>query len=390
MNASNDTRTILHADMDAFFTSVEQHDHPEYRGKPVVVGSPPTQRGVISAASYEAREYGVYSAMPSVKAGRLCPHAIFCPVNMKRYREVSGQIFEIFTRFTPYVEPLSVDEAFLDVSGVLHLLGTGVEIAEKLRAAVREETGLTISVGVAGNKFLAKLASDMNKPDGLTVVPTDATAIQAFLAPLPIGKIWGVGKVMRKRLQSNGMHTIGDVQQCSLQQLMRLLGENSALRLRALVFGRDERGLELEHQEKSISREYTFGVDCEDAAEIAHVLRELAADVGRRLRQKKKYAGGVQIKWRGSDFRTITRQRKLTEVVRDDFRIAEVARELYEELKPSGPVRLVGVGVYALCEQQVRQLELFDDGGGDDKKNRISEVMDQIRDMYGDDCIGRL
>ena len=189
--------TYLHVDMDAFFASVEQHDHPELRGQPVVIGAQPDQRGVVAAASYEAREYGIHSAMPSREAGERCPHAVFLPPNGKRYGEVSRQIMGIFERFTPYVEQLSVDEAFLDVTGAQRLLGTGREIAAKIKDTVKGETGLTASVGVAVNKFLAKLASDMDKPDGLTVVPNSKQEIITFLAPLPVGRIWGEAKSPR-------------------------------------------------------------------------------------------------------------------------------------------------------------------------------------------------
>ncbi|MDA0990535.1 MAG: DNA polymerase IV, partial [Verrucomicrobia bacterium] len=206
-------RTFLHVDMDAFFAAIEQHDNPALRGKPVVVGGPADGRGVVAAASYEARGYGIHSAMPSREAKQRCPHAIFLPNNGKRYQDVSRQIFGIFDRFTPFVEALSIDEAFLDVTGVKHLFGPGPEVARQIKVAIHAETGLTASVGVAPNKFLAKLASDLEKPDGLTVVPNERPAIAAFLAPLEVGRIWGVGKVTGAKLATMGIRTIGQLQQ---------------------------------------------------------------------------------------------------------------------------------------------------------------------------------
>ena len=205
-------RVFIHVDMDAFFAAIEQRDHPEWRGKPVVVGAPPDQRGVVSTASYEAREYGIHSAMPSSEAGRRCPHAIFVPPDMVRYEQVSAQVFAIFNRHTPYVEGLSIDEAFLEVAGSRRFFGDGREIAERIRADVRRETGLTCSAGVAPNKFLAKLGSEYRKPDGLTVLPFDRAAIAAFLRPLPVTRVWGVGKVMRAAFDRAALHTIGDLQ----------------------------------------------------------------------------------------------------------------------------------------------------------------------------------
>ena len=217
-------RVFLHVDMDAFFASVEQHDNPELRGKPVIVGAPADRRGVVAAASYEARTFGIHSAMPSGEAARLCPHAVFVRPNMKRYKQVSSQIFEIFERFTPLVEPLSVDEAFLDVTGSERLFGSGVEIGERIRQVILEELGLTASVGVAPNKFLAKLASDMDKPDGLTLVPFSREAIIAFLAPLSVDRIWGVGAVTQKRLDEKGIRTIADLQSADLVSLVSIVG----------------------------------------------------------------------------------------------------------------------------------------------------------------------
>ena len=204
-------RVFLHVDMDAFYAAIEQRDHPEYRGKPLVVGSPPTERGVVATASYEARAFGIHSAMPSREAGQRCPHAVFVPPDMPRYQAVSEQVFTIFNRYTPFVEGLSIDEAFLDVTGSQRLYGTGEEIGRRIKADILAETALTCSVGIAPNKFLAKLGSEYRKPDGLFVVPFEKKAIVAFLRPLPVTRLWGVGKVTRQAFDRAALHTIGDV-----------------------------------------------------------------------------------------------------------------------------------------------------------------------------------
>jgi DNA polymerase-4 len=388
MSGNTPEQTILHVDMDAFFASVEQHDHPEYLGRPVVVGALPGQRGVVSAASYEARRYGIHSAMPISEAYRRCPSAVYVPVNMKRYQTVSRQIFSIFERFTPLIEPLSCDEAFLDVGGALHLFGPPQDIARRIKQTVKEESGLTASIGVAHNKFLAKLASDLEKPDGLTIVPRDDTAVEAFLAPLAVRRIWGVGKVLGETLHANGIRTIGDLQGWEMASLERLIGSRAARHLYELARGRDERGLTLTHEEKSISREYTFSTDCSDPDEIYAVVRDLCGDVGRRLRKKKLFTTGVQVKVRWTGFTTQTRQMQSSEAFNDDFTLYEYARRLLEKVEFSKAVRLVGVGANRLSASRCQQLDLFDSGSQSAlKKQKLSETMDKIRIDYGPDSI---
>ncbi|MCE9615187.1 MAG: DNA polymerase IV [Lentisphaerae bacterium] len=383
------TRTILHVDMDAFFAAVEQHDHPEWRGKPVVVGSPPDQRGVVAAASYEARRYGIHSAMPSREAGKLCPHAIFLPVNMHRYQDLSRQVFALLERFTPMVEPLSIDEAFLDVTGSHRLFGSGEDMARQIKQSIRAETGLTASVGVASNKFLAKLASDLNKPDGLTVVPQTGKAIAEFLAPLPVRRIWGVGVVTAENLAQAGIHTIGDLQARPERVLASIVGKHSAAHLRRLAFGEDSREIELERQERSISREHTFGTDCTDAAEIAHCLANLAEDVGRRLRAEAFYAGVAHLKLRWHGFKTITRQRPLEKPCCDDITLRQAADALLAAESLTQPVRLVGFGVSHLTERPEQQLALFQTGASDPRRERLSRTVDKIRTRHGPGSIRR-
>ena len=381
-------RIILHADMDAFFASVEQRDHPEWRGKPVVVGAPPDQRGVVAAASYEARRYGIHSAMPSREAGRRCPHAIFAPPNFRRYSQVSRQVFDIFERFSPLIEPVSIDEAFLDVTGAQRLFGDGAAIAARIKQAVRAETGLTVSVGVAPNKFLAKLASDMHKPNGVTIVPSEPDAIRAFLAPLPVGKIWGVGKVSEQILARAGFHCIADIQRADLAFLARLLGRDAAAHLFALAQGEDARQVEVTWDEKSISREHTFLEDVTDVALLERTLGDLAEDVGRRLRKAGKYAGVARLKLRWKNFQTITRQIPLVPPRCDDFRLRTVALELFAAEKLIAPVRLIGFGVSQLTLQSVGQLALFAEPAGRTRRaETLSRAVDDIRRKFGAEAI---
>jgi DNA polymerase-4 len=378
-------RTILHVDMDAFYASVEQHDHPEYRGKPVVIGSPPDRRGVVAAASYEAREFGIRSAMPSREAGRRCPDAIFLAPRMKRYLEVSKQIRKCFERFSPLVEPLSVDEAFIDVTGSQRIFGTGPEIAAKIKALIRDETGLTASVGVAHNKFLAKLASDLEKPDGLTVVPSDPVAIREFLAPLPVSRVWGVGKVMQQRLESIGIIAIGQLQSVDEQKLIKLVGPATADHLRTLATGADSRELDLDRVEESVSREHTFLDDCTNPEILQQTLCELVTDVGIRLRAKGKYAGTAHLKLRWQGFQTITRQRQFPEACCDDFTLRDMALSIFHDQELVSPVRLIGFGVSKLTvDRDPAQLGLFDEGGSTlDKRESLIRAVDDVRKRFG-------
>lgn len=377
--------------MDAFYASIEQRDHPEYRGRPVVVGAGPDERGVVSAASYEARRYGIRSAMPSREAARRCPKAVFLPVDMPHYVEVSRQIGAILTRFTPLVEPLSLDEAFLDVTGATALFGSGPAIARQIKDAIQAESRLTASVGVAHNKFLAKLASDLEKPDGLTVVPADAEGIRAFLAPLPVSRLWGVGKVTQPLLESAGYRSIGAIQQANLTRLAELVGRDAAEHFQRLACGEDDRSLDLDSEEKSISREFTFDVDCTSAAKVRAVLLDLVDDVGRQVREAGRYAGVAKLKLRWKGFETLTRQRPLEPPACDDFSLRRAAEALFEAQPIERPVRLVGFGVARLQNEPHRQLDLFADiqGPADEKKERLARTVDALRDRLGDTTIRR-
>lgn len=382
-------KTILHVDMDAFYASVEQLDHPEYRGKPVVVGSPPDKRGVVSAASYEARKFGVHSAMPSREAGRRCPNAIFVPVNMSRYLEMSEYVFSIFEKFTPYIEPLSVDEAFLDVTGSRRLFGNGPEVAAKIRQKISQDTGLCASIGVAHNKFLAKLASDMDKPDGLTVVPSTPAKIKAFLAPLSVSRIWGVGRVTRRLLEAHSMRTIKDIQEIPLRRLSEIVGAGYAEHLAALAVGNDSRELEMERERKSYSREHTFDEDCTDQEEQERILCQLVEDVGSQLRAAGTYAKTLRIKLRWENFETITRQRSLSAAACDNTTLRETAMDIFLSQRVLRPVRLIGFGASNISDHPTdAQLGLFDTRSQSLKhRESLSRVIDEIRTRFGDDSI---
>lgn len=391
---SLDRAPILHVDMDAFFAAIEQRDHPEWRGKPVIVGSPPDRRGVVATASYEARVFGVRSAMPSRTAGRLCPDGIFVRPRMARYREVSGHLRELLDHYTPFVEPMSIDEAFLDVSGVLHRWGEAADLARDLRARIRGELGLTASVGVAPNKFLAKLASDMHKPDGLTLVPLGAEAVRDFLAPLPLARIPGVGQVAVRRLQALGLHTVGDVQASELEALGRSMGWDRARGLIELAFGRDERAVEVEREAKSISAEHTFGEDCESEERIIETLLAQAEEVGRRLRAAGLRGRRGTLKIRTADFQTRTRQQGLVQATASDRDLCRCAVSLYRRTAEGRAVRLVGFGVSGLVPagRRIDQPELFEEGpaeGDPGRQERLDEVLDGLRAKYGVDAVRR-
>jgi nucleotidyltransferase/DNA polymerase involved in DNA repair len=351
------TRSILHVDMDAFFASVEQRDNPELRGKPVIVGAGPHERGVVAAASYEARKFGVHSAMPSRTAYKLCPHGVFVHPHMEKYSEASRQIMTILETFTPLVQPVSVDEAFLDVTASIGMFGDALTIAKRIKVEIHTKTGLTASVGVAPNKFLAKLASDLKKPDGLAVI-TDTDKVQ-ILEPLPVSKIWGVGKVTEKHLHEMGLQTIGDIQRMPLDELRQQFG-NLADQLHSLALGEDDREVETDGESKSISSEHTFDVDTSDLDQIKKCLLEQCEEVGSRLRQEKVAARTVQLKLRYADFTTLTRQITVEEPLTEAGDIYRLGCFLLgREKLVSRPLRLLGLGVASLREPAAKQLVLL-------------------------------
>lgn len=355
-------RVIFHLDMDAFYASVEQRDHPEWRGKPVIVGSPPDLRGVVCAASYEARAFGVRSAMPSMTAGRLCPDGIFVRPRMDAYRDESRAIMAIVAQFAgELVQQVSVDEAYLDVSskvpesGPDEMLEAAVPLASEIKAAIKSQRGLTATIGVAPNKLLAKIASSNFKPDGLTVVKESGKA--EFLRPLPVGAIHGVGKVTEQVLVKAGLKTVADMQDYA-GDLRSLVGSWGA-ELKRMSFGEDDRPLDLGDDVKSVSSENTFLKDTAHRPTLRQCLREQAEEIAVRLRKRRLAARTVQVKVRYSDFTTLTRQISLEEPVDDErtlYRVGCLLLAKHELVKR--PLRLLGLGVAGLGEVSVRQMVL--------------------------------
>jgi DNA polymerase-4 len=378
---------ILHVDMDAFYASVEQRDRPELRGKPVLVGGSAEQRGVVCAASYEARKFGVHSAMPSSTARRLCPQAIFLPVRMEHYARIGKQIREIFLAFTPLVEPLSLDEAFLDVRGSQALFGPAPEIARRLKEQIRTETELIASVGVAPNKFLAKLASDTSKPDGLLVVQAEQVA--EFLAPLPVGRIWGVGAKSERRLKELGLCTIGQLAAVPEQLLVDCFGD-AGRHMRQLARGCDDRPVVADREAKSVSTETTFAHDIGDRQVLRSWLLELVEQLGQRIRQMGLRARTVELKFRSADFQTHTRSLTLQEPTDLTASIWRAAAELFDRRISRSllPARLLGVGVSGLVREAAVQADLFDSDWRS-KQSALDQTLDQIRARYGTDAIRR-
>jgi DNA polymerase-4 len=378
---------ILHVDMDAFYASVEQRDLPDLRGKPVIVGGPAESRGVVSAASYEARAFGVHSAMPTATARRLCPHGVFLPVRMSHYAQVARQIREILHGFTPLVEPLSLDEAFLDVRGCEGLFGPPPEIARQIKARVRRETGLVASVGVAGNKFLAKLASDLGKPDGLVVV--EPGRVRELLDPLPVGRLWGVGAKAEKRLHALGVRTIGRLAALPERVLVDHFGE-AGRHMHALAHGRDDREVVPDEQARSVSTETTFARDVGDREALRGWLLELAEHLGQRVRRLAVRARTVELKARTSDFRTYVRSVTLNEATDLTEEIWRAAAGLFEARVPDEwlPLRLLGVGVSGLVRDEAVQGHLFE-GEWRDKQRALDQAVDAIRAQFGADSIRR-
>jgi DNA polymerase-4 len=378
-------RSILHVDMDAFFASVEVLDNPALAGKPVLVGHD-GPRGVVAAASYEARKFGCHSAQPMIVAKRLCPHAVIVAGHHGRYREMSDQVFAIFERFTPLIQPLSIDEAFLDVTGSLRALGPAEQIARQIKDAIRRETGLTGSVGVAPNKFLAKLASDLEKPDGLTIIrPAD---IDRILLPLSIGKIWGIGPKTAKMLEALNIKTIADLRRMSIEWLTERFGAD-AEHYRRLAHGEDDRPVTPDRQAKSIGQETTFGVDLSDRDELRQNLFVQSEQVARRLRKAGLRAKAVWVKIRYGDFKTITRQMTLADVSDVTTTLYEAARGLFDAWAKEGfsPVRLIGMAAKNLVEGG-GQLSLFPDPVAQ-KQGKVDSLMDQINSKLGKSSIRR-
>ena len=382
---------ILHVDMDAFYASVEERERPELVGRPVVVGGTPEGRGVVAAANYEARKFGIHSAMATSTALRLCPDVVVLPVRMSHYAEVSRQIRDIFFRYTPLVEPLSLDEAFLDVSGCESLFGTAAKIARLIKAEIMEETSLVASVGVAPNKFLAKIASDVEKPDGLVIVPPDQ--IQSFLDPLPVGRIWGVGKVTGGVFDRLGIHTIEQLRQRSVETLRTDFGTQGE-HFWNLARGIDDRTVVPDREAKSISHETTFATDIADRDLSRAWLLDLTEQIMRRLRRKNDQARTVHLKIRFANFRTITRSRTLSSPTDVTAEVWQVAKELHDAALSGNQlsVRLIGVGVSNFSGDQLVQQTLFDadpESQEHAKQRKLDAVSDAVRDKFGSSSLSK-
>jgi DNA polymerase-4 len=379
--------------MDAFYAAVEQRDRPELRGQPVIVGGTGS-RGVVSAASYEARAFGVRSAMPTFEARRRCPDGVFLRGSMRRYTRESRRIFEIFRRFTPLVQGLSLDEAFLDVSGTERLFGPPAALAQRLRAEVHAETGLVVSVGIAPVKMVAKIASDLAKPDGLLEVPADR--VRAFLDPLPVGRLWGVGPVAQGRLAGSGFHTVGDLARADPAQLEALLG-SWGLRIAQLARGDDVSEVEPYRDAVSYSEENTFGSDVDDRGVLESTIIAHAEAVARRLRRDGLRARTVTLKLKLGRRRApgprgyplITRRTTLAEPTDDGDAIARAGSELLDRADLREPLRLLGVGVTNLVGSEGEQLSLFAAPAGSARRGQLNRALDEISRRFGDGAVVR-
>jgi len=371
--------------MDAFYASIEMCDNPRLKGKPVVVGGS-RARGVVAAASYEARRFGVRSAQPVQKAIRLCPHGIFLPVRMSRYKEISDKIFELFLRFTPLVEPLSLDEAFLDITDSVHLFGPAEYIAMQIKQSIREETGLTASAGVSSCKFVAKIASDFDKPDGLTVVPPDR--ITAFLDPLPIERMWGVGRETQKALSTLGIRTVADVRRVPVEVLKKKLGKHG-VQLALLSRGIDPSPVNPQREMKSLGREETYDNDLVTIGEMKTELFALASRVTRRARRYGLVGRTLTLKVKHHDFSLVTRSVTLSEPIDDAHEVyAYCCRLLDTTAARQKPVRLLGIYLSQLMNSSLaRQASLFENDHTIRKKKALNQALDRICDKFGEDSI---
>lgn len=374
-------RVVAHVDMDAFYASIEQRDRPELRGRPVIVGADPTGRGVVSAASYEARPFGVRSAMPISRAARLCPQAAFLPVDMAKYRRASVQIMAILADFSPLVEPVSVDEAFVDLTGTEALFGSPLDAVRGIKRRIRDETGLTASAGLAANKFVAKVASELEKPDGLVAVPAGGEA--GFLAPLRVELIWGVGRVTAGALRELGLGTIGQLQRVPRSVLARRFGKHGE-HLHDLAFGRDDRPVEPFGAPKSIGAEETFGVDTTDAELLRTTLRAQAERVAAELREGGFAGSRVTLKLRLQPFETHTRS-VTGEPTQDGLELYRRAVALLERERVARPVRLIGLSASRLGPAGAGQLDLLDATAL--RRERLARVVDQLTERFGEGAV---
>jgi len=381
-------RYILHIDMDAFFAAIEQLDFPEYRGKPVIVGADPKEgmgRGVVSTCSYEARKFGIHSAMPISQAYKRCPHGVFVRGRMKRYQDVSHNFIQLLYNYSSDVEPISIDEAFLDISGSIKLLGSPEEIAQKIKQNIRTELQLTASIGIAPNKFIAKIASDLKKPDGLVIVKEKN--VKSFLHPLPISKMWGVGKKTEPILINIGIRTIGDLASYSKEHIVKKLGKQG-LHFWNLANGIDERDVIPYTAAKSVSHEITFDTDTTDYEKMRNTLFYICSELGLSLHKDNLQGKTITLKIRLDDFSTFTRSKSCREYINSSDVIFNCAFELFKNFDRQGKkVRLLGVAISNLCDKKGAQISIFENA--ETKKKDTDSLIEKIQEKFGKDSIKR-
>ncbi|MFH1810311.1 MAG: DNA polymerase IV [Pseudomonadota bacterium] len=379
---------IMHVDMDAFFAAIEQRDRPELRGRPVVVGAQPGGRGVVSTCSYEARVFGIHSAMPINEAFKRCPHAVFVTPDFVRYSEASDRLMELLEHFSPLVEPVSVDEAYLDLAGTERLLGAPVEVGRHAKDLVRRELGLSMSVGIGPNRLIAKIASDHHKPDGLTVVPLEQ--VEVFLDPLPVRVLRGVGPKLGQAIANAGLGSVGDIRRWSLERLQRRFGEDPGEMLYRQSRGLGSATVGVGSERKQISKERTFQHDVTDPAVLRDTLRRLAGGIARAARRTQRQGRTVTLKIRLPGFETHTRRFTRDLPTHDERELLDEAWRLYEESGFAGrPVRLIGVGLTGFDEDRPRQLSLFDATSRNaGPREKVLRAIDALKDRFGPGVIG--
>lgn len=375
-------RWIAHVDLDAFFASCEQREHPEYQGRPVVVGAQPGHRGVVAAASYEARKFGIHSAMPISEAWRRCPDAVYVRPDINRYRQVSQQVLRILETITPTVEAASIDEAYLDVTGLEKLIGTPEMIGREIKQRVFAQTGLTVSVGLGPNRLIAKLGSEYRKPDGLTVVTPDQ--VLDFLAPMPVANLRGLGRQTQKIFDRLRISTVAQLRAVPLQTLAQHLGQNAAASFHRQALGLASDEVVPDRQRKSISKETTFEADIRDKAILRDALRGLASDVARTARREGLSGTVVTLKIRFEGFETHTRQHKREASTNDEREILKTAWHLFQNGNlPKKPVRLIGVGISGWEDKQPVQADLFDKPEEPQGNPRLLKIIDAVTEKFG-------
>jgi len=383
----NPHRWIAHVDLDAFFASCEQRDHPEYRGRPVIVGAMPGNRGVVAACSYEARTFGIHSAMPITEAHRRCPDAVYLRPDMDKYRQASRQVFQVLREVTPVVEKASIDEAYLDISGLEKLIGPPDLIGRNIRQQICDTTGLTASVGIGPNRLIAKLGSEACKPDGLIVIPP--SQVLEFLAPMPVANLRGLGRQTQKIFDRLQIRTVAELRTVPLEKLKQHLGEKAAESFHRQAQGHASSEIVTDRQRKSISKEQTFGTDIRDHDVLHDVLRELAAEVARTARRESLAGTVVTLKIRFEGFETYTRQHTLATPTNDERIILTTAWSLFTDGNlPNKPVRLIGVGISGWDQQQVVQADLFAPAEQQAHDQKILEAIDTVTKKFGKPMLG--